>query len=161
MPRLDRFRDRAWRLLERPGTLASVGRKVNDALGRPLAPEAELADRRAFEAGYPSITSSEASGSQTVTGAAVAAPVVVFYMDKQRREVDRLTPILDDAGVAYELRSLENDPAAQAAVRRDSKGFRLPVVFVAGDAVGGRQELVNLGRDGLRRLVGVTPSATT
>jgi hypothetical protein len=154
MPRLDRFRDRAWKLLEGRGPLASVGRKVNDALGRPLAPEAELADRRAFEAGYPSITSSEAPGPQTVTQAA-AAPVVVFYMDKQRRDLDKLTLILDDAGVTYELRSLENDPAAQAAVRRDSKGFRLPVVFIAGDAVGGRQELVNLGRDGLRRLVGV------
>ncbi len=166
MPRLDRFRDRAWRLLERPGTLSTVGRKVNDALGRPLAPEAELADRRAFAAGYPPITASEASGPQGVTQAAPTAgtgpsvaPVVVFTLDKQRREAERLSQILEDAGVPFEVRSLENDPAAQAAVRRDSKGFRLPVVFIAGDPIGGRQELTNLGREGIRRLV--TPSATT
>ena len=30
------------------------------------------------------------------------------------------------------------------AVRRDSKGYRLPVLFIAGDAIGGRAELSNL-----------------
>ena len=43
---------------------------------------------------------------------------------------------------------------AQAAIRRDSKGFRLPVVFVAGEAIGGRAELTNLAASGeLKRRV--------
>jgi len=29
-------------------------------------------------------------------------------------------------------------------VRRDSKGFRLPVVFIAGEPIGGRTELTNM-----------------
>jgi glutaredoxin len=74
-------------------------------------------------------------------------------MDKQRRDADRLAQILADAEVPFEVKSLENDPAAQAAVRRDSKGHRLPVVFVAGDAIGGREQLTNLGRAGIRTLV--------
>jgi hypothetical protein len=40
------------------------------------------------------------------------------------------------------------------AVRRDSKGFRLPVVFIAGEVIGGRAELTNLAASGeLRKKV--------
>jgi glutaredoxin len=75
-------------------------------------------------------------------------------MDKQRRDVPRLTQILDDAGIPYQVMSLEGDEAAQMAVRRDSKGHRLPLVFIAGEVVGGRTELTNLDRTGeLKRRV--------
>ena len=46
--------------------------------------------------------------------------------------------------IPYKVSNLQEDPAAQMAVRRDSKGFRLPLVFIAGDAIGGRAELSNL-----------------
>jgi glutaredoxin len=152
MSTLDRLRDRAFRLIDRSAT----GRRVNDALGRPLASEAELADRRAFAEGYQTQTptpSPTPSAPTSVTPEKTAAPVVIFTLDKQRRDAERLAQILEDAGVEFTLRSLENDPAAQAAVRRDSKGFRLPVVFIAGEPVGGRQELTNLGRAGIRKAV--------
>jgi hypothetical protein len=145
MSTLDKIRGRAFRLIDR----TSAGRRLNEALGRPLASEEELADRRAFADGYQQ-PKAEAASAETK---AEVAPVVIFTLDKQRRDAERLAQILDDAGVPYTVRSLENDPAAQAAVRRDSKGFRLPVVFVAGEAVGGRAELTNLGRDGIRRRV--------
>jgi glutaredoxin-related protein len=44
--------------------------------------------------------------------------------------------------------NIQDDPAAQSAVRRDSKGFRLPVVFIAGEVIGGRAELANLSASG-------------
>ena len=146
MPGLsDRLRDRAFRLVEK----SAAAKKLNDALGRPLATEAELADRRAFAQGY-----KEAPAAPAAEPAAREdAPVVIFTLDKQRRDADRLGQILDDAQVKYEVRSLENDPAGQAAVRRDSKGFRLPVVFIAGEPIGGRTELTNLGRAGIQKLV--------
>jgi len=149
VPTFDRLRDRAFRMIERSAT----ARRFNDALGRPLASADELADRRAFAQGYTAPAAAAASPTGPAPAAEVA-PVVVFTMDKQRRDADKLAQILEDAEVAYTVRSLESDPAAQAAVRRDSKGFRLPVVFIAGDAIGGRQELLNLGRDGIRKLVG-------
>jgi glutaredoxin len=79
--------------------------------------------------------------------------VVVYTMDKQRRELAQLVELLDAAEVPYRVLSLEDDPAGQAAVRRDSQGKRLPVVFIAGEVVGGRGELLTLGRAGLRARV--------
>ncbi len=79
---------------------------------------------------------------------------IVDFLDKQRRDATRLTEILDGHGIPYKLASREDDPAALAAVRRDSKGHRLPLVFIAGECVGGREHLVNLGNTGqLKKLV--------
>jgi glutaredoxin-related protein len=72
------------------------------------------------------------------------APVIVYCMDKTRRDATKLTDMLDAEKIPYKLSNIQEDAAAQMAVRRDSKGFRLPVVFIAGDAIGGRAELSNL-----------------
>lgn len=152
MRTLDRIRDRAWKLIDRPGRLGETARKMNELVGRPLASEEELADRRAFAQGLGATPVAAVTPADTGT-TREAAPVFVYTMDKQRKTADRLAQILQDAGVPFELRSLEGDAAAQSAVRRDSKGHRLPVVFIAGEVVGGRQELTNLGRDGIRQLV--------
>lgn len=130
------------------GRLGEAVRSANDALGRPLADEAELADRCAFDnlgAGGAAPVAAKASGP---------APVVVFTLDDKRRgDVPKIISILEDAEIAFELRSLDDDPAALAAVRRDSGGKKPPLVFIAGECAGGRAELVNLGRDGLKKLV--------
>ena len=52
--------------------------------------------------------------------------------------------MLDAENIPYKVSNIQEDPAAQMAVRRDSKGFRLPVLFIAGDVIGGRAELGNL-----------------
>ncbi len=135
----DRIRAKAHAALERvPGVVGEKLRGVNDALGRPLADEAELADRRDF-GGRPL----GGAPSPSPSAGRSAAPVIVYYMDKQKRDVAKLTDILDANGIAYTATNIQEDPAAQFAVRRDSKGMRLPVVFVAGDCIGGRAELVN------------------
>jgi glutaredoxin-related protein len=74
--------------------------------------------------------------------------VIVYYMEKQKRDVSKLTDILDANGIKYTVTNIQEDPAAQYAVRRDSKGIRLPVAFVAGDCIGGRAELVNAASSG-------------
>ena len=158
--RLAPLRAAGWRALERDSAVVSVIRRVNDALGRPLAPAEELDDRRAFARGYRAEgTTPPAAAPATLakaTGPSVAAPapVLVYFMDKQRRDAARLAEILDGHNVPYKMASLEDDPAAQAAIRRDSKGFRLPLVFIAGECVGGREQLLNLGNTGaLKKLV--------
>ncbi|MEZ4402128.1 MAG: glutaredoxin domain-containing protein [Kofleriaceae bacterium] len=155
---LDRVRAAGWRALAGDGPLASTARQWNDKLGRPLASPEELADRRAFAAGY---TAASAAAQATTTPAPAptarpVAPVIIYFLDKQRRDVPRLTEILDSHHIPYKEMSLEDDPAAQAAVRRDSAGYRLPVVFIAGDCVGGRVELLNLANTGelARRVFG-------
>jgi len=142
----DRLRARAHDALGRvPGRVGEKLRGVNDALGRPLADEVELADRRAFQAKSAKVEGPAAGANATTRE---AAPVIIYYMDKQKRDVGKLTDILDANGIKYTATNIQEDPAAQYAVRRDSKGFRLPVVFVAGDCLGGRAELVNAASSG-------------
>ena len=142
---LDRARARAHATITNlPGRAGDLARRANEALGRPLADEEELADRRAFE-------ERGERASAPVTKAPTPkdpAPVIVYHRDKPRRAALKLTEILDGAGIPYKVSNIQEDPAAQAAVRRDSKGFRLPVVFIAGEPVGGRSELVNLQTSG-------------
>ncbi|MEJ7597522.1 MAG: glutaredoxin domain-containing protein [Kofleriaceae bacterium] len=143
---IDRARAKAHSAITKlPGKAGELATKANEALGRPLADEDELADRKAFG-------STERGGATVTTASAKprgeAAPVIVYHMDKTRRDATRLTELLDGAGIPYQLSNIQEDPAAQMAVRRDSKGFRLPVVFIAGEPVGGRAELTNLQTSG-------------
>lgn len=142
---LDSMRARAHAALERvPGKVGDRLRGLNETLGRPLADPSELDDRRAFAAR----TSAAAAAPAPAAAAREAAPVIVYFMDKQKRDVTRLTEILDANGVAYTATNIQEDPAAQYAVRRDSHGYRLPVVFIAGECIGGRIELVNAASTG-------------
>src|ERR1700761_9562264 len=109
-----------------PGKAGELARKANDALGRPLADEGELADRKAFaERGGMSVT----TATPAAKASREAAPVVVYHMDKTRRDAVKLTEILDGAGIPYKVMNIQEDPAAQMAVKRDSGPHRLPVVF--------------------------------
>jgi len=144
--RLDSLRAGAHRALDKlPGKAGELARKANTSLGRPLADEAELADRRAFEARTAVVSPGTPTKPQIPRE---AAPVVVYHMDKTRRDAAKLTEILEGAAIPYKVMNIQEDPAAQMAVRRDSKGFRLPVVFIAGEVVGGRSELTNLAASG-------------
>jgi glutaredoxin-related protein len=145
---LERARARAHASITKlPGKAGELARKANEALGRPLADEAELADRRAFEERTQAAPAS-ATATATPQSQREAAPVVVYHMDKTRRDAAKLTEILDGVGIPYKVVNIQEDPAAQMAVRRDSKGFRLPLVFIAGEAIGGRSELTNLASSG-------------
>ena len=147
--RLDALRAEAHRAIDKlPGKAGELARKANDAFGRPLADAAELADRRAFEDRAAAPAAAPAAPRAASGPPREAAPVVVYHMDKTRRDAARLTEVLDGAGIPYKVMNIQEDPAAQAAVRRDSKGFRLPVVFIAGEVIGGRSELANLATSG-------------
>ncbi|MDB4955245.1 MAG: hypothetical protein JWO36_2814 [Myxococcales bacterium] len=148
MAKLDGLRARAFGLIERtPGKLGDLARKANEVLGRPLADEAELSDRRAFDVkvGTPAqpLTKAAAKPAQPE-----AAPVIVYFMEKQKRDVLKVTDILDANNIPYKTMNIQEDPAAQYAIKRDSNGMRLPVVFVAGECIGGREHLVNAASSG-------------
>ena len=143
----DSIRARAHAALERvPGKVGDAVRKANDALGRPLAAEHELEDRRAFASPVPGGVA--VTVASPAPASSEAAPVIVYHMDKTRRDAQKLTDILDANGVAYKVTNIQEDPAAQYAVKRDSEGKRLPVVFIAGECLGGREELVNAASSG-------------
>jgi glutaredoxin-related protein len=142
---IDRARARAHEAITKlPGKAGELAQRANEALGRPLADEQELAERRAFADRDPAAAAS--SGAKPASKE--AAPVIVYHMDKSRRDALKLVEILDGAGIPHQVSNIQEDPAAQMAVRRDSKGYRLPVVFIAGEPVGGRTELTNMQTTG-------------
>ncbi len=146
---LDSVRARAHAALERvPGKAGDKLRAANEAFGRPFADETELADRRAFESRSANQGAAKAAAAANAASTRDAAPVVVYHMDKTRRDALVLVQILQDAGIPHRVSNIQEDPAAQMACQRDSKAFRLPVVFIAGEAVGGRAELTNLSTSG-------------
>ncbi len=147
---LDGARASLFGIIERsPGALGEAARKLNEGLGRPLAPPDELADRRAFARG-----DMNAASTAPTTRNREAAPVIVYHLDKHRRDLPRLTQVLDANDVPYRLMSLEGDIATTEAVRRDAGGRKLPLVFIAGDCVGAREELNAMDRSGeLKRRV--------
>ena len=153
---LDSIRARAHEAIAKaPGAVGDRLRRANDALGRPLAPVDELAEREAFTARQQSATPVAAPAPAQAIGE--QALVVVYHMEKTRRDAARLTEILDDHAIKYRVINIQEDPSAQMSVRRDSKGHRLPVIFVAGEALGGRAELINAHKSGelKRKLSGI------
>jgi glutaredoxin-related protein len=146
---LDSVRARAHAALERvPGKAGEKLRAANEALGRPFADEAELEDRRAFDARAADRGAAKAAATASALSTREAAPVIVYHMDKTRRDAGKLVEILEEAGIPHRVSNIQEDAAAQMAVRRDSKGYRLPVVFIAGEPIGGRAELTNLATSG-------------
>jgi hypothetical protein len=150
--KLDALRATAFAALDKvPGKVGAVAREVNETLGRPLAPEEELADRRGRTVG----AAATPSPALAVTPSPrQAAPVIVYHLDKHRRDLPRLTQVLDASEIPYRMFNLEGDVATQTAVRRDGGGRKLPLVFVAGDCIGAREELDAMDRSGeLKRRV--------
>src|SRR5450432_1743946 len=99
---LDEVRARAHAALEKvPGKVGDKLRGLNDAMGKPLATAGELADRQAFEArGAAPVAAKPAPAATAVVE---AAPVLVYHMDKTRRDATRLTEMLDDAKIPYKV----------------------------------------------------------
>jgi len=144
---LDRARAKAHEAITKlPGKAGELAQKANEALGRPLAEEGELADRKAFATGKDGAVVTVKV--PVPAGGKDVAPVIVYHMDKTRRDALRLVEILEGAGIPHVVSNIQEDPAAQYAVRRDSNGHRLPVVFIAGEPIGGRAELTNLQTTG-------------
>src|SRR6476659_2529056 len=113
MARLDGLRARAFGLLDRaPGKIGDLARKANEVLGRPLADEAELSDRRAFETKLATPQQAAMKGAKPAQPAE-AAPVIVYFMEKQKRDVLKVTDILEANGIPYKAMNIQEDPAAQ------------------------------------------------
>lgn len=120
---------------------------VNDNVGRPLASEGDLAERAELERIIAEKKAAKAAGEQ-VAVEREPAPVVVFHTDKTRTTLHKLTDILDARDIPYELRNLEGDTAGLSAHERDGGGYGLPCVYIAGEPVGGREQVANMDNRG-------------
>jgi glutaredoxin-related protein len=121
---------------------------ANDVVGRPLAPATELEERRAFEAELSARRAGEAAAEAAAAAVAEQAPVVVFHNDRSPRELAKILELLEAEGIEVSVRDVSDDEAAESAAKMDSGGARFPMVFIAGDFVGGAEALTNMVRSG-------------
>lgn len=141
-----------------------VARRVNALLGEPLCSEGELARRRTAAARLEQLKKAApgASGLPKSSERPLAAPVVVYFEgDRNARLLGRIQETLDARNMPFSLMDVAGDQATMAFVLREArcKEDDLPVVFVAGTAVGGWNELVDWDVSG-KLAKAVYPSTT-
>jgi hypothetical protein len=131
-----------------------LARRLNVALGSPLAPRDELVRREQARARLAQLRHQTTPGTRTPRE---AAPVLVYFeKDRNVRELVRIEELLAAKAIAWKRLDVAGDEATldfvllQAKCKRDE----LPVVFVADRAVGGYEALVRSDVSGeLARLV--------
>jgi hypothetical protein len=129
-----------------------LARRVNTLLGEPLCSKDELARRRAGRARLEELKRSPrgAAGTEGASGQAndaerAVAPVVVYFeKDRNARLLGRIRETFEARGVAFTEADVTGDEVTKDFVMREArcKEDELPIVFVAGAAVGGYNELV-------------------
>jgi hypothetical protein len=118
-----------------------LARRVNTALGRPLAPTDELVARRDARQRLETLRTSRHQSAPK----RVAAPVLVYFeKDRNANELRRIKEALDAKAIAYKLLDVAGDEATLEFVTRKAgcKEDELPVVFVADKAIGNFPALV-------------------
>jgi hypothetical protein len=131
-----------------------LARRLNATLGRPLAPEEELARRSQARARLQEL---RATGPSTARVRAESAPVLVYFEEgRQVRELKRIEALLDAKAIAWKRLDVGGDEATLEFVTRRAHCERddLPVVFVADHVIGAYEALVQADVSGeLERLV--------
>ena len=118
---------------------------ANDLVGRPFCSAEELARRRARRA--------EAGG-----GAAEAkrepAPVMLYFDGKDHRTKKKMEELLESREVPFQLLDVTDDEATRSWATSTAKQAEFPLLFIAGEPVGGLHELTQLDvNGGLRKRV--------
>ena len=130
---------------------------VNDMVGRPLAPEDELAERRAYEERRRErIAKAQLDAVPVVLDPARrdAAPVIVYVDAQSHRDAKRIADVFRGRDIPFTELSVVEDGATRSWVETTARTRDLPVVFVAGKPVGGYDALVQLDVKGeLERMV--------
>lgn len=120
-----------------------LARRFNILLGEPLCDAAELERRRSAEAKLEALKNGTAAASAPVKSA--QAPVMIYFeRDRNVRLLGRVRELLDAKQITYTELDVSGDDATRMFVMREAKCKEddLPVVFVAGAAVGGFNDLV-------------------
>lgn len=118
-----------------------LARRMNLALGSPICSEDEIAKRRDASIRLAGLRGARA----TAPRAREAAPVMIYFeQGRNVRELARVRELLVSKAIAFQELDVAGDEATLAFVVREAKckEDELPIVFVAGRAVGGYAALV-------------------
>lgn len=123
-----------------------MAKGLNELLGAPLCSPEQLEKRRAEERAR----IERILNPKSTTSRAPAKVMVYFEKDRNARELVKVKEVLGGRGITPELLDVSGDEATISFVMLEAKCERdeLPVVFVAGAAVGGFRELVAFDTSG-------------
>lgn len=120
---------------------------VNDLLGRPLASESEL-DRRDSEAQRLEELAEKARRGEGAVAKKEAAPVILYVTDQFVRERKRIEDVLKGRGIPYRVLDLTDDEATRSWALTKAQATEFPLLFVAGESVGGFEQVLSLDAAG-------------
>ena len=108
---------------------------ANDLVGRPLCSQSELDERRG-------IVRNEAAEARE------AAPVMLYFDGKDHRTKKKMEELLQAKEIPFKLLDVTDDEASRSWALTQAKAAEFPLLFIAGEAVGGLHELTQLDVNG-------------
>ena len=117
----------------------------NDLAGRPLCSEAELAQRETERAALAAEVATVRAGKESPAPARrEAAPVILYITDQDMRTKKKLEEILKGRDIPYLINDVTDDEASRSWALTQAKKQEFPLLFVAGEAIGGLDEVMQL-----------------
>jgi|SRR6185312_14727462 glutaredoxin len=116
---------------------------ANDLAGRPFCSQAELEERRATV---------ERGGATRRE----PAPVMLYFDGKDHRTKKKMEELLTAKEIPFKLLDVTDDEATRSWATTAAKQIEFPLLFIAGEPVGGLHELTQLDVNGqlARRVFG-------
>jgi glutaredoxin len=107
---------------------------ANDLAGRPLCTQAELDERRGV--------TPEKSDAREV------APVMLYFDGKDHRTKKKMEELLQAKEIPFRVLDVTDDEATRSWALTQAKAAEFPLLFIAGESVGGLHELTQLDVNG-------------
>lgn len=117
---------------------------ANDLAGRPFCSQAELEERRA--------TGNNGGGNVRRE----PAPVMLYFDGKDHRSKKKIEELLTSKDIPFKVLDVTDDEATRSWATTAAKQIEFPLLFIAGEPVGGLHELTQLDVNGqlARRVFG-------
>ena len=110
---------------------------ANDLVGRPFCTQGELDERR---------VRSHTGASES---AREAAPVMLYVDGKDQRSKKKIEELLNARDIKFQILEVADDEATRTWALATAKQAELPLVFVAGEPIGGLHELTQADVNGI------------
>lgn len=118
----------------------------NDLAGRPLCSEEELARRDTERAALAAEVAAQHSGKDGPPTPArrEPAPVVLYITDQDLRTKKKLEEVLKGRDIPYTVNDVTDDEASRSWALTQARKQEFPLLFIAGEPVGGLDEVMQL-----------------
>ncbi len=116
---------------------------ANDLVGRPFCAQTELDERRS-------------TIHRTGSNKREPAPVMLYFDGKDHRSKKKMEELLTGKDIPFKILDVTDDEATRSWATTAAKQLEFPLLFIAGEPVGGLHELTQLDVNGqlARRVFG-------